>query len=73
MTIRLHIADGHVWARCKCAECGNVLTLGVAEAIAAPVACRCGQVMDIRSAVIEAVDRMDGAPPKRPLGGGGLA
>ena len=63
VTVRLHVQkDGSVWALCKCSACKQVSKYGIREAVVAPIQCRCGHKMDIKGAVIEAVDRMPGSP-----------
>ena len=60
-SVRLHIAgDGVVWAMSKCRACGDVTKHLVADAIAARIACkRCGGLMDMTGATIEAVASAD--------------
>ena len=60
-SVRLHVAgDGVVWAMSKCRACGDVTKHLVAEAIAARIACkRCGALMDMTGATIEAVATAD--------------
>ena len=63
ISVRLHVQkDGTVWAMCKCSACKEVHKYAIRDAIASPIECkRCGHKMDIKGAVIEAVDRMPGA------------
>lgn len=64
LTIRLHLSGGQVMALCKCAVCGEVNKYTIAEVVVAPVGCkRCGHLMDLKGAVIEAVDRTPDAKP----------
>ena len=64
-SIRIHVAGDAVWALCKCGRCGEVQKFTLASAIATPVPCkRCGNHMDIKGAVVEAVDRMPDWPPR---------
>ena len=71
LSVRLHIQGDTVWALCKCSACRNVHKYTVRDAVAGPVTCpRCGHAMDIRGAVIEAVDRMPGAAPSSGGNGG---
>lgn len=63
ISVRLHVQAGTVWALCKCSGCGEIHKYTIRDAVAAPIACKqCGHRMDIKGAVIEAVDRMPGAP-----------
>ena len=62
-SVRLHLNGKTVSVLCKCRACGAVQQYSVADAIAGPIACtRCARQMNIKGAVIEAVDRMPGAP-----------
>ena len=70
VSVRLHIQGGTVWALCKCSACRTVHNYTVRAAMAAPITCKqCGHEMDIKGAVIEAVERTDDATP--PDGGSG--
>jgi len=61
-SVRLHLNGKAVSVLCKCRACGAVQQYSVADAIAGPVACtHCARQMNIKGAVIEAVDRMPGA------------
>jgi len=62
-SVRLHVAgDGVVWAMSKCRACGEVTKHLVADAIASRIACkRCGGLMDMTGATIEAVATADQA------------
>ena len=62
VSVRLHFKAGTVWALCKCSACGDVHKYSIKAAIAGPIACKkCAHRMDIKGAVVEAVDRMPGA------------
>ena len=56
-SVRLHVAgNGVMWAMSKCRACGEVTKHLVAEAIAGRIACkRCGGLMDMTGATVEAV------------------
>ena len=61
-SVRLHLNGKAVSVLCKCRGCGAVQQYSVADAVAGAVACtRCARQMNIKGAVIEAVDRMPGA------------
>jgi hypothetical protein len=61
-SVRLNLNGKTVSVLCKCRVCRTVQQYSVADAIAGPVTCiRCGRQMNIKGAVIEAVDSMPGA------------
>lgn len=68
-SVRLHVAgNGVVWALSKCRGCGEVTKHLAADAIVSSIACnRCGRLMDMKGATIEAVAaaRDHGAIPPR--------
>jgi hypothetical protein len=56
--VRIHKAGEVVWAMSRCRACGDVHKYKIADALAAPVQCaRCKCRMNIRAAVVEALDR----------------
>ena len=57
-SVRLHIAgDGVVWVLSRCAGCGDVDKHLASSAIAKPLPCkRCGRMMQMQGATIEAVE-----------------
>jgi len=60
--VRIHKAGSVVWAMSRCRACGDVHKYRIADALAAPVQCsRCKCRMNIRAAVVEALDRKLGA------------
>ena len=60
-SVRLHLAgDGLVWAMSRCRTCGDVTKHLVADAIAGRIQCkRCGCLMDMTGATVEAVAAAD--------------
>ena len=62
-SVRLHVAaDGVIWAMSKCRACGEVTKHLAADAIVGAIACkRCGHLMDMKGATIEAVEAARGA------------
>jgi len=67
LSVRLHVSGNEVWALCKCRACGDVHKYPLDDALAGPIECkRCGHPMNIKGAVIEAVDqRGSDLPPQR--------
>jgi hypothetical protein len=64
-SISIHVSGKTAWALCRCKHCGEIQKFTIAQALAGPVECmRCLGEMDIKGAVIEAVDRMRTAPGK---------
>jgi hypothetical protein len=69
-SVRLHVAgNGVVWALSKCRGCGEVTKHLAADAIVSSIACkRCGRLMDMKGATIEAVaaarDHGGSSPPQ---------
>jgi len=61
--VRLHVAaDGVIWAMSKCRACGEVTKHLAADAIVGAIACkRCGHLMDMKGATIEAVEAARGS------------
>jgi hypothetical protein len=56
--VRIHTAGTVAWALSRCRACGDVHKYRIADALAAPVQCRrCLCRMNIRAAVVEAMDR----------------
>ena len=69
-SVRLHVAgNGVIWALSKCRGCGEVNKHLAADAIVGSIPCnRCGRLMDMKGATIEAVeaarDRAGIIPPQ---------
>jgi len=57
-TVRLHVArNGEIWVVSTCRSCGEEARHLAADAILGPIPCaRCGRLMDIKGATIEAVE-----------------
>jgi hypothetical protein len=56
-SVRLHVAgNGVIWALSQCRGCGEVTKHLAADAIVGSIPCkRCGRLMDMKGATIEAV------------------
>jgi hypothetical protein len=69
-SVHLHIAgNGVIWALSKCRSCGEVTKHLAADAIVGSIPCKkCGRLMDMKGATIEAVaaarDRGGIMPPQ---------
>jgi translation initiation factor 2 beta subunit (eIF-2beta)/eIF-5 len=63
-SVRLFVAgDGTVWALSKCRECGEVDKHLIREAMLTSIPCkRCGHLMDMKGATIEAVESTSNPP-----------
>src|SRR5690348_4145714 len=62
--VRIHVSGAITWALSRCRACGEVHKYRLADALAGPVACRrCRCRMNIRSAVVQELDRRIAASP----------